>query len=105
MISVRKGIIAPFQQPKRKDSQSSTARSLPKDGAATSHDIAGYAETSANRPHATRIGRRPMRSDSAPESGSHKRFVRPTQRVTMKLSFGDIFRTCWPNVGVYAVIV
>src|SRR5215831_706085 len=41
MISVRNGIIAPFQQPQMKESHSSTMRSLVNEGSRTSHDIAG----------------------------------------------------------------
>src|SRR5436309_16126876 len=100
MISVRNGIIAPFHEPKRNESHSSTIRSRPNEGAATSHDIAGYAETSARSVQATRIGRRPMRSESAPEMSSQNRFVRPTQSVTTELLVELIIRTCWPNGGV-----
>ena len=65
------------------ESHSSTASSLPNDGAATSQDIAGYAVISASMVQARRIGRRPILSESAPESGSQRRFVRPTKSVTM----------------------
>ncbi len=49
---------------------------------------------------ATRMGRRPIRSDSAPEIGSQKKFEAPTAMVTSRLSDSASFRTFLPKEGV-----
>ena len=45
-------------------------------------------------------GRRPTRSDSAPITGSQKRFDAPTQSVTIRLSPLPRWSTALPKVGV-----
>ncbi len=45
-------------------------------------------------------GLRPIRSDSAPITGSQNRFETATQKVTSRLSVSVSFRTLLPKVGV-----
>jgi hypothetical protein len=49
---------------------------------------------------ATRIGRRPIRSDHAPMTGSQKKLDSPTQKVTSRLSRVVSLSTLLPKVGV-----
>ena len=51
-----------------------------------------------------RMGRRPIRSDRAPMTGSQKKLEMPTQKVTARLSTAESFSTRMPKVGVYTVI-
>ena len=48
----------------------------------------------------SRIGRRPIRSDSAPIIGSQNRFEIATQNVTTSESVIESFSTLLPKVGV-----
>src|SRR5437667_154600 len=55
--------------------------------------------------HANSKGRRPIRSESAPITGSQNRLDAPTHSVTIRLSMLAKRRTEFPNVGVSAVIM
>src|ERR1700737_2715886 len=96
--------MAPLYPPNRNESQSSTLSNLKNDGALTSQDNAGYADTSANTVQSTSSGRLPTRSERAPIIGSQNRFEAPTHNVTIKLSRLARWRALVPSVGVYAVI-
>ena len=87
------------------ESQSSTASSFQKVGVSTSHTMAGYAVAIISSVQPTSSGRRPMRSEKAPITGSHIRLDAPTQSVTIRLSPVVRCSTALPNVGVYAVIM
>ncbi|MNT56387.1 hypothetical protein D3C72_1936800 [compost metagenome] len=69
-------------------------------GWATSHDRAGYAVSTVSAEHTAMMGQRPMRSDSAPMTGSQMKFDRPMHKVTSRLSSVLSLSTFLPKVGV-----
>ena len=63
-----------------------------------------FAIAAVSPAHTAMMGQRPMRSGSAPMTGSQMKFDRPTQSVTSRLSRVLSLSTLLPNVGVYTVI-